>query len=428
MNKTITFFCLLVSLNNFIYSQNFWERIQSPTTHRLNSIVFMDSLNGWVSGDSGLIFHTSDGGLNWSTQYSNDSLNIVNLFFLDTLRGWASAWSNDYEPYGTFILETTNGGLNWSKTRFRVGEKFANTFYFLDTLKGFAAGYPNLFMRTTDGGTTWSDVIRDTSVLAGFPPYTIKFLNGQYGYACGGVRDIAGVVWRTTDGGINWSTVVDSLTSEPVYDLQIFDSLHVLAMGGDPEYGASKVVTYDGGNFWEYNLLGILWYPVDIDFRTSTEGWAPLGAQRKFLFSADAGQTWTEQNTPDSVNVIKISFPDSIHGFGIGENGEMVKYVYQKPSSIIPEKDKISSFYLEQNYPNPFNPVTTIRWQTSVAGWQTLKIYNMLAEEVSTIINEYRPAGIYSVKFNSEDLPSGVYFYKLQSGDHMQVRKMILLR
>ncbi|HSD64569.1 MAG TPA: YCF48-related protein [Ignavibacteriaceae bacterium] len=388
----------------------------------------MDSLNGWVSGDSGLIFHTSDGGSNWSTQYSNDSLNIVNLFFLNTLRGWASAWSNDFEPYGTFILETTNGGLNWIKTRFRVGEKFANTFYFLDTLKGFAAGYPNLFMRTTDGGANWVDVIRDSSVLAGFPPYTIKFFNDQYGYACGGVRDIAGVVWRTTDGGISWNTVVDSLTSEPVYDLQIFDSLHVLAMGGDPEYGASKVVTFNGGNIWEYNLLGILWYPVDIDFRTSTEGWAPLGAQRKFLYSNDEGQTWSEMPTPDSVNVIKISFPDTIHGFGIGENGEMVKYVYQKPSSTIPEKIKISSFYLEQNYPNPFNPSTTISWQTSKPEWQSLKIYNVLGEEMSTLVNEYRPAGHYSVKFRSENLTSGVYFYKLQSGEHIQVRKMILLR
>jgi photosystem II stability/assembly factor-like uncharacterized protein len=388
----------------------------------------MDSLNGWVSGISGLIFHTSDGGMNWSTQYANDSLNIVNLFFLDTLRGWASAWSSDFEPYGTFVLQTTNGGLNWSKNRLRVGEKFANTFYFLDTLKGFVAGYPNLFIRTTDGGSTWLDVIRDTSNLSGFPPYTIKFFNDQYGYACGGVRDIAGVVWRTTDGGITWNTVVDTLTSEPVFDIQIFDSLHVMVMGGDPEYGASKLVTFDGGNTWEYELLGILWYPVDFDFRTPSEGWAPLGAQRKFLYTTDQGQTWSDLPTPDSVNVIKISFPDSIHGFGIGENGEMVKYVYHAPNRIIPESNKITSFYLEQNYPNPFNPATIIGWHTNVAGQQVLKIYNTLGEEISTLVNDYRPAGNYSVKFNSGNLPSGVYFYKIQSGEHTQVRKMILLR
>ena len=266
MKKIFVILLLLIILITVSFSQNYWERIQSPTTERLNSIVFTDSLNGWVCSDSGVIFHTSDAGENWDIQFSNDTLNLVNLFFLNNQKGWAAGWSTFYEPYGTFILTTTNGGITWSKERFRVGEKFANSFYFLDTLKGFAVGYPQLFMRTTDGGATWNQVNLDSAVLAGFPPYTVKFWNDQYGYACGGVRDIAGVVWRTTDGGANWATVVDSLTSEPVYDLHIFDSLHVLVMGGDPEYGASEVVTFNGGNIWQYTLLGILWYPVDIEF------------------------------------------------------------------------------------------------------------------------------------------------------------------
>ncbi|HSD64568.1 MAG TPA: YCF48-related protein [Ignavibacteriaceae bacterium] len=325
MNKIVTFSFLLV-LTTSIYSQNFWQRIESPTIQRLNSIVFIDSLNGWVTGDSGTIFHTSNGGLNWNTQFSNDSLNVVNIFFLNDQNGWASAWSDFYPPFGTYFLKTTNGGINWNKQLMGIGEKFVNSFYFLDTLKGFAAGYPQCFLRTIDGGITWSSVNLDSAFLAGFPPYTIKFFNNEYGYACGGVRDIAGVVWRTTDGGINWTTVVDTLTSEPVYGLHIFDSLHVIAMGGDPEYGASKVVTYDGGNSWQYTLLGTLWYPVDVEFRNSLEGWAPMGAQGKFLYSSDAGSNWTELYTPDSVNVIKICFPDTAHGFGIGEHGDMVKY------------------------------------------------------------------------------------------------------
>ena len=435
MNKTFTFILLLFSLNIFIYSQDYWERIQSPTTERLNSIVFTDSLNGWVCSDSGVIFHTSDAGENWDIQFSNDTLNLVNLFFLNNQKGWAAGWSTFYEPYGTFILTTTNGGITWSKERFRVGEKFANSFYFLDTLKGFAVGYPQLFMRTTDGGATWNQVNLDSAVLAGFPPYTVKFWNDQYGYACGGVRDIAGVVWRTTDGGANWATVVDTLTSEPVYDLHIFDSLHVLVMGGDPEYGASEVVTFNGGNIWQYTLLGILLYPVDIGFRTATEGWAPMGAQRKFLYTSDSGANWVDFNTPDSVNVIRISFPDTIHGFGIGENGEMVKYVYQPPDGVIKEPAEIASFSLLQNYPNPFNPSTTISWKTSLSGWQILKVYNILGEEVADLVNEFKSAGNYNVKFNGKNLPSGIYFYKLQviptgiaQENFVQVRKMILLK
>ena len=428
MNNAIKILCLLLLKNTLTFPQNFWERIQSPTTQRLNSIVFTDSLNGWVCSDSGVIFHTSNGGENWDIQFSNDTLNLVNLFFLNNQRGWAAGWSTFYEPYGTFILTTTNGGVNWRKERFRVGEKFVNSFYFLDTLKGFAVGYPQLFMRTTDGGVNWNQVNLDSAALAGFPPYTIKFWNNQYGYACGGVRDIAGVVWRTTDGGVNWVTVVDSLTSEPVYDLQIFDSLHVLVMGGDPEYGASEVVTFDGGNTWQYTLLGILWYPVDIGFRTTTEGWAPMGAQRKFLYTSDSGENWIDFITPDSVNVIKISFPDTIHGFGIGENGEMVKYVYQPPDEVIKVSAEIASYSLSQNYPNPFNPVTRIQYSVGSQQLISLKVYDVLGREVAVLLNEVKSAGKYNVDFNAAYLPSGIYFCRLQAGDFRQVRKMILLK
>ncbi len=438
MNKIITILYLLIIISGSIYPQNFWERIASPTTQRLNSIVFIDSLDGWVASDSGVIIHTTNGGESWETQFSNDSLNVVNLFFLDNQTGWASAWSSVYEPYGTFILKTTNGGTDWEPTRLRVGEKFVNSFYFLDTSKGFAVGYPGLFMRTVDGGETWVDVNLDSAVLSGFPPYTVKFYNDQYGYASGGVRDIAGVVWRTTDGGIDWTTVVNNLTSEPVYDIHIFDSLNVIAMGGDPEYGASLVKTTDGGNTWNYTLLGTLWYPVDIGFRTATEGWGPMGAQRKFLYTSDAGESWSELSTPDSVNVIRISFPDTLHGFGIGENGEMVKYVYQKPNIVKSYPGKISSFYLSQNYPNPFNPTTNIEYQIPDREFVTLIVYDVLGNEVAILVNEEKPAGNYSVQFSAKGgsasggdgsrLSSGIYFYKLISGQYISVKKMILLK
>lgn len=85
-------------------------------------------------------------------------------------------------------------------------------------------------------------------------------------------------------------------------------------------------------------------------------------------------------------------------------------------------------FYLEQNYPNPFNPSTKISWQSPIGSWQTLKIYDVLGNEVATLVDEYKPAGIYEVEFYNKDLSSGVYFYKLQSGDFIETKKMILLR
>jgi photosystem II stability/assembly factor-like uncharacterized protein len=433
MNKIIPTFCLLIIFSAFAYAQNYWERINSPTTQRLSSIVFTDSLNGWVSSDSGMIIHTSDGGENWDTQFSNDSLNIVNLFFLNSQRGWASALSNIYEPYGTYILTTTNGGADWNKELLRVGEKFVNSFYFLDTSKGFAVGYPHCFLRTENGGATWTDVNLDSSIVAGNPPYTIKFFNDQYGYACGGTRDIVGVVWRTTDGGADWTTVVDSLTSEVIYDIHIFDSLQVIAMGGDPEYGASQLETTDGGNTWDYRLLQVFWYPEDVGFRTATEGWAPMGPQRKFLYTSDSGKNWIEVNTPDSANVVKISFPDSIHGFGIGGNGDMVKYVYQGPSEVSSNSDRITSCYLAQNYPNPFNPATNIKYSVPDREYVQLKVYNILGREIATLVNGVKPAGEYTVEFSTSNgdayvLPSGIYLYRLQAGNLISTKKMILLK
>ncbi|OGU37669.1 MAG: hypothetical protein A2315_14765 [Ignavibacteria bacterium RIFOXYB2_FULL_35_12] len=85
-------------------------------------------------------------------------------------------------------------------------------------------------------------------------------------------------------------------------------------------------------------------------------------------------------------------------------------------------------YILKQNYPNPFNPTTKISWQSPVGSWQTLKVYDVLGNEVATLVDEYKPAGSYVVEFDGSKLSSGVYFYKIQVGEYVSVKKMILLR
>ena len=87
-----------------------------------------------------------------------------------------------------------------------------------------------------------------------------------------------------------------------------------------------------------------------------------------------------------------------------------------------------SSFLLEQNYPNPFNPTTKISWQSSVSSWQTLKVYDILGNEIATLVNEYKPAGSYEVEFNTSGLVSGIYFYQLTSGSQVFTKKMMLIK
>ncbi|MEO8231692.1 MAG: T9SS type A sorting domain-containing protein [Ignavibacteriota bacterium] len=86
------------------------------------------------------------------------------------------------------------------------------------------------------------------------------------------------------------------------------------------------------------------------------------------------------------------------------------------------------NFQLNQNYPNPFNPSTSINYAISSKQFVSLKVYDVLGDEVATLVNEEKPAGNYEVNFDASKLSSGVYFYKLQSGSFMQTRKMTLLR
>ena len=86
------------------------------------------------------------------------------------------------------------------------------------------------------------------------------------------------------------------------------------------------------------------------------------------------------------------------------------------------------TYALEQNYPNPFNPSTMIQYALPRAGNTSLKVYNILGQQVASLVNEYQAAGKYSVKFDASSLSSGVYFYRVQSGSYSAIKKMMLIK
>jgi hypothetical protein len=86
------------------------------------------------------------------------------------------------------------------------------------------------------------------------------------------------------------------------------------------------------------------------------------------------------------------------------------------------------TYSLSQNYPNPFNPSTTISWQLKNDGFVTLKVYDQLGKEVATLVNEEKPAGSYEIEFNASSLASGVYYYRISSGNFVDTKKMILMK
>ena len=87
-----------------------------------------------------------------------------------------------------------------------------------------------------------------------------------------------------------------------------------------------------------------------------------------------------------------------------------------------------TEFTLSQNHPNPFNPLTTIEYSTPRSGDVSLIIFNLLGEEVAKLVDEAIPPGRHTVFWNASNLPSGIYFYRLQAGDFVLTRKMVLLK
>jgi len=85
-------------------------------------------------------------------------------------------------------------------------------------------------------------------------------------------------------------------------------------------------------------------------------------------------------------------------------------------------------FALQQNYPNPFNPATTIRFELPRASKVSLKVYNVLGQEVITLVDEVKPPGTYDVQFSAQNLASGMYVYRLHAGEYVAVKKLVLLK
>jgi len=151
---------------------------------------------------------------------------------------------------------------------------------------------------------------------------------------------------------------------------------------------------------------------------------------------------------PTSLAVIIV---DAVHSWDIDmgiTNWDQNKgnYLFYNNTNPVYTENELSlpeGFVLYQNYPNPFNPSTKISWRSPVSSWQTLKVYDVLGNEIATLVNEYKPAGEYEVEFkavshsgNVRNLPSGIYFYQLtvadpesSSGqDFIESRKMMLVK
>jgi len=165
----------------------------------------------------------------------------------------------------------------------------------------------------------------------------------------------------------------------------------------------------------------------------------------KLHISTDGGSNWTQLWTAENdgqpwswrnktIDLTSYSNRQNLKlGWQyVGNDGDMVALDGVKlmgfSTTSVEDEFVVTDFSLSQNYPNPFNPSTKISWQSPEGSHTTLKIYDVLGKEVATLVNEYKPAGRYEVEFDAANLSSGVYLYRLQSGEQFLTKKMTLIK
>jgi len=137
---------------------------------------------------------------------------------------------------------------------------------------------------------------------------------------------------------------------------------------------------------------------------------------------------WIVQGVIPSINV-DLSFINLPSFYIPGLKTKIDAFVPITCTSLAEEESySPEEITLSQNYPNPFNPSTIISWQVPVGNWQTLKIYDVLGNEVAKLVDEYKPAGSYEVEWDASGLPSGIYFYQLKTEGFVETKKMILMK
>jgi hypothetical protein len=166
---------------------------------------------------------------------------------------------------------------------------------------------------------------------------------------------------------------------------------------------------------WKSNMVSNVKIEYSTDQGTS---WITITASTDCI---SGSYMWTVPNTPSKNCTIRISDVSNPAVYGMS-------YFAIRLTSGITDNIKSLSYKLQQNYPNPFNPSTTINYSLAKEGHAKITLYNILGSKVAVLVNENKPAGIYSVQFNASALPSGIYFYRLESGSYSDIKKFVLMK
>jgi hypothetical protein len=248
----------------------------------------------------------------------------------------------------------------------------------------------------------------------------------------------------STNNGASWTSIVDSTPSTGIYSWTVPNTpsntckVKVSDINNPLVYDESdggftiiqtafiNVNSPNGGEVWSVGSIhNITWNStdvLDVKIELSTNNGASWTTVADSTPSSGIF-SWTVPNTPSIQSLIKISDINNSSTKDESDSLFTIDPVVNTNSESIPEQ-----FALYQNYPNPFNPSTTIHYQISELSFVVLKIFDVMGNEIATLVNEEKFIGGYEVELDASTLPSGVYFYRLQAGSFVETKKMVLMK
>ncbi len=273
----------------------------------------------------------------------------------------------------------------------------------------------------------------DSSVPPGIDYISsLYFINSNTGWSTG-QNDLISfwAVSKTTDGGLNWIFTQIFSSTYNINSVFCIGSLYGwLGSPAGPPFGVYSIYkTTNGGMNWISSPNGI--QANSLFFINRNKGWAASN-NGSILITENSGTNWTNQTASHpGISYHSIYFSDSLTGWAVGDSGTILKTTtggvltnFINTETEIPDR-----YFLSQNYPNPFNPKTIIKYKCSIFNFVTLKVYDVLGNEIRTLVNENKPPGNYRVEFDGADYPSGIYFYRLEvNGNIIDTKRMLLIK
>lgn len=396
-----------------------WQKQVSGTSEDLNDIAALNQSTAIVVGSNGIILKTTDNGLNWVSKNSNTLNDLNAVSFRDSVNGIAVG--------NGAICKTSDGGESWYATSFNdnfISISYRGPYFGIPILIGSNNG---LILFSNDDGNTWGDTLlfpNEPFVAVGFNYNTPNLHSPEALVATTfytGTTFSPLSYWNLYDNPIN--PVWDVLTGGEFYDR----SQYLIGWYGNPGPVPLLLKANSDTALWKpiYSFVPSPYIPEDII--NIEEILFVCGSDGKIFKSLDGGNNWIEQSTKTNDDLAGISFYNNLIGYSVGKNGTIL-YTSNGGITSIDEENVISSYNLFQNYPNPFNPYTTIKFSVPNASLISLKIYDILGREITTLVNEEKHAGNYTVNFDGNNLSSGIYFYRIKAGSFIQAKKMILTK